>query len=103
MRWFGVRKAKSIPDADREMFERFGAAIIGTVLYGGFSGPQTTVAQKALYGNTDTRKHAEAWLTEQYDRAERKETWSITMEAAITLFVAVELVLSILNFVPHKG
>jgi hypothetical protein len=38
-----------------------------------------------------------------WDRAERKETWSITMEAAITLFVAVELVFSILNFLSHKG
>lgn len=103
MRWLRVRKAKSIPDADREMFERFGAAIFGAVLYGGFSGPQATGAQKALYENPGTRLHAEAWLTEQYDRAERKETWSITMEAAITVFVAVELVLSVLNFVSHRG
>jgi len=28
------------------------------------------------------------WLTEQYDRAERKETWSPSMEFAITVFVA---------------
>jgi len=35
------------------------------------------------------------WLTEQYDRAERKETWSMTMEAAITVFVASELLISL--------
>ncbi len=39
------------------------------------------------------------WLTEQYDRAERKETWLITMEVAITIFVAAELILSVLSFV----
>jgi len=32
------------------------------------------------------------WLTEQYDRAERKETWNLTMEAAITLLVGIEVV-----------
>jgi hypothetical protein len=50
--------------------------------------------------NRDT---AAEWLTEQYDRAERRETWSITMEAAITVFVAFELMFSILAFVSHKG
>jgi hypothetical protein len=35
------------------------------------------------------------WLTEQYDRAERKESWSITMEVAITTFVAAELLISL--------
>jgi len=38
------------------------------------------------------------WLTEQYDRKERKATWSLTMEAAITIFVAFELVLSVVKF-----
>jgi hypothetical protein len=38
------------------------------------------------------------WLKEQYDREERKETWLITMEAAITIFVAAELVMSIIDF-----
>ncbi len=31
------------------------------------------------------------WLTEQYDKEERKETVSLIMEAAITLFVFLEL------------
>ena len=38
------------------------------------------------------------WLTEQYDRAERKETLSLTMEAAITIFVAAELMLPLIRF-----
>jgi hypothetical protein len=39
------------------------------------------------------------WLTEQYDKAERKETWSMLMEIAIVVLVAAELVFSIANFV----
>lgn len=39
------------------------------------------------------------WLKEQYDREERKETWLITMEVSITLLVAAELAMSILDFV----
>jgi hypothetical protein len=32
-----------------------------------------------------------AWLTEQYDRTERKETWGLTLEVVITVFIAVEV------------
>lgn len=103
MRWFRIRRAALIPESERDLFERFGASVVSIILCSGFSGPQTTEPQRALYGNRETREHAEAWLTEQYDRAERKETWSLTMEAAITVFVAVELLFSILNFVFHKG
>jgi hypothetical protein len=67
MRWVRIRKAKSVPKGDREIFERVGASIIGIILYGGFSGQQMTEVQKTLYENSQTRKHAEAWLTEQYD------------------------------------
>jgi hypothetical protein len=99
MRWFRIRKA-SIPKEERDIFEPFGATVIGTVLSGGFN-PLAPELQ-SIYASTDIRRHAAAWLTEQYDRAERKETWSLTMEAAITVFVAVELVFSVLNFVLHR-
>ena len=102
MRWFRIRKAAAIPKSERDIFERLGASAIQLVLFSGFSGPQTTEIQKALYGNAETRNHAEAWLTEQYDCAERKETWSLTMEAAITVLVAVELLFSILNFLHRR-
>lgn len=93
MRWFRTRKA-SIPEQSRQMFERFGPSVVSAVLYGGFDGPNTTEPRKALYENSSLRTHAADWLTEQYDRAERKETWSITMEVAITAFVAAELFFS---------
>jgi hypothetical protein len=67
MRWVRIRKAKSVPKGDREIFERVGASIIGIILYGGFSGQQMTEVQKTLCENSQTRQHAEAWLTEQYD------------------------------------
>ncbi len=38
------------------------------------------------------------WLKEQADMAERRETWLLTMEISITLFVGAELVMSVLNF-----
>ena len=31
------------------------------------------------------------WLTEQYQRAGRRDNWHMTMEIAITLFVLLEL------------
>jgi hypothetical protein len=98
MRWVSIRKP-SIAKSERDIFERFGPSVISIILFGGFSGPQETEPQKVLYGNSETRRHAEAWLTEQYDRAERRETWLITMEVAITLLVAAELFFSILSFV----
>lgn len=43
------------------------------------------------------RTAALAWLTEQFDRAERKETWSLTMEAAIVVLIVFEIVLAIMG------
>jgi len=39
------------------------------------------------------------WLNEQADMAERRETWLLIMEIAITLFVGAELVMSVVNFI----
>jgi len=39
------------------------------------------------------------WLKEQADMAERRETWLLTMEIAITLFVGAELFMSVVNFI----
>ncbi len=95
MRWFRIRRA-DIAEPNREMFERFGASVVGTVLAGGFS--PSTPGLSQIYSNSQVQADAAAWLTEQYDRVERKETWLITMEAAITLFVFTEVVFSILGF-----
>ena len=77
MRWFRSRKASDVPDDHREIFERFGASLIGTVLAGGFN-PSTPDLGR-IHNDSQVRANAAEWLTEQYDRAKRKETWSITI------------------------
>jgi hypothetical protein len=90
MRWFRIRHAK-IDSALRETFERYGRVAMQVVLaatnYIIHEGESLDVAQ--------FRDHLLPWLTEQYDREERKETWSMTMEAAITVFVLAELLISV--------
>jgi hypothetical protein len=91
MRWFRIREAK-IDRELRETFERYGTVTMQMLL----ATNTTTYRHK---GNLTTVERFLAslleWLTEQYDRAERKETWSLTMEAAITIFVVAEVLLSI--------
>jgi len=87
MRWFHVRTA-NIPHEERDLFERSGAQVIGLTITSGFHAVAPQL--QPLYDNAEMRNHALLWLTEQYDREERKETWSITMEMAITLFVLAE-------------
>ena len=94
MRWFQIRKAKIDPDL-RETFERYGVVGMQVALsatnYIVHNGQQVVV-EKVVDSLLP-------WLTEQYDRAERKETWSLTMEVAITIFVAAELLLSLVGFI----
>jgi hypothetical protein len=105
MRWFSIRKAKITPK-DREEFEQFGVATIQFMLASGnlkelqddpgydFLQARYTVR---LFDLFHKRPAALLWLVEQYDRQERKETWSITMEASITVFVLAELVLALIK------
>jgi len=93
MRWFSIREAKI--DAElRQTFERYGVigmqTCLSTVNYFMHQGEGIVAANVA--------DQLLPWLTEQYDRTERKETWSITMEVAITIFVAAELLLTILKW-----
>jgi hypothetical protein len=90
MRPFSIGKAKIDPDL-RTTYEQYGVATMQTLLalgdYFRHKGKPLPVkeAEESLL----------CWLTEQYDRAERKEHWTLLMEAAITLFVAAELFLSL--------
>src|SRR5690348_2814989 len=83
MRWIRIREAK-IDTELRETFERYGTAGMQMIL----AGNMKMWHKKALQGFEHNSMNALlAWLTEQHDRAERKETWSLMMEAAITAFV----------------
>jgi hypothetical protein len=63
MRWVRIREA-SIPKQERDMFERFGPTVIGSILYEGFSGRRTLTQpqQTVLYGGLESRENAAAWL-----------------------------------------
>jgi hypothetical protein len=87
MRWFRIRRANSINADLRRTFEQLGPGIMQVSL---------AVDSSFKHNGEDVWPHDVLdsllpWLTEQYHRAERKETWSITMEAAITVFVLAEL------------
>jgi hypothetical protein len=91
MRWIRIRKA-DIDTELRKTFERYGTVTMQMLL-----ATNTTMYrhQGSLYTVEHYLTSLLPWLTEQYDRAERKETWSLTMEAAVTVFVAAEVLLSI--------
>jgi hypothetical protein len=89
MRWFRIRTA-DIDPFFREWFEQRGVDTIRAYITMSYS---ITRPDGRLATEREIRPHLLDWLTEQYDRAERKETWSLTMEVAITVLVAVELIL----------
>jgi len=88
MRWFSIRKAKI--DADlRDTFERYGVVGMQLVM-----GTHHTFMHKGTWhaaADSPTATPLLNWLTEKADSAERWETWSLTMEVAITVFVGTEL------------
>lgn len=94
MRWFRIRTAQIDPWF-RQWFEQRGVDTMRAYLTVPF---HIRRPDNTLLTEGDVRPPLMDWLTEQYDRVERKETWSLTMEVAITVFVAVELLFSILNF-----
>jgi hypothetical protein len=92
---FCVRKA-DIPEEHRNIFEPYGANVIGAVLAGSGHHP-TAKDLQPLYSDETLQREARDWLREQYDRTERWETWSLIMEIAITLFVLLELFIAFHN------
>ena len=88
MRWFRIRKANIDPTL-REAYEQYGVVSLQL----------DYAVKKYLRGMSEgerTPAHPDdiallAWLTEQYDRTERKETWSLTLLVVITVFMVVEV------------
>ena len=98
MRWIGVRKA-NIEKNFRDHFEEFGVEIVRAYFTQPIGTPIWRDAGKSVTTVQDARQPMQSWLREQYDRAERKETWSLTMEIAITVFVAAEVVMSVVGLI----
>ena len=93
MRWFRIRKAKIAPDL-RQTFEQHGVGTMQSLLA---APDRLFVYQGQSASANQVRDGLLHWLTEQYDRAERKETWTLTMEAAIIVLIVVEIVLAIMG------
>jgi hypothetical protein len=85
MRWFRIQEA-AIEAESRQMFEERGQDTIRSYV------PIQGWTMRRPSGGSATELEIRGpmleWLKEQYDRAERRETWLITMEAAITILVA---------------
>jgi hypothetical protein len=96
MRWFRIRKATISTDL-RDRFETYGAQIIQSILVPGPTGGNQELVRDLLRigAEADQRDAALKWLLEKSDRAERVETWNLTMEAAITLLVLVSVILDV--------
>jgi len=90
MRWRFV-KPSDIDNVLRETFEQYGVVSMQILL----ATNNTTFRHE---GNLRTVESVLPsllkWLREQYQLAELKETWLITMEAVITVFVVAELLLT---------
>jgi hypothetical protein len=96
MRWFRITKANIDPKI-RELFESRGVETIRAIL----PVPDLVIEHQdgTRFNVFDIRQPMLRWLKEQADHAERRETWLITREIAITLFVGAELIMSVINFV----
>jgi hypothetical protein len=95
MRWLRVRNA-NIEASLRDLFETYGVTIIQSILVHaptGSLGVPSDLDSIAL--QPDRRDAALSWLLEKADKAERRETWNLTMEAAITILVAVSVLLDV--------
>ena len=69
-RWRKVRLA-SIPVVERDLFERYGEAVIASVIAGGFT--PAAIDLHPLYRDSIIQEHARDWLTECRDTHIRKE------------------------------
>jgi hypothetical protein len=97
--WRTVRKAK-ISKEDRDLFERYGEAVIGSVLAGGTcpSAPDLAAiipGNICLPPNTGKCKEAGDWLTECRDAHERREQRMETVEIGVVILITLEIVLSL--------
>lgn len=93
MLWFRVRTA-NIPADLRKTLEQHG---VGTMQQFLVSPDRDFVHQGRLVNAHQYRDAILAWLTEQYDVTDLRETWNLTMEAAIVVLIVVELAVMLLG------
>jgi hypothetical protein len=91
MRWFSVRNA-NIPSDMRDAFDQAGTSVLQQLMFSGSINPANLppILQRVGHQSAE-REAAFKWLTEMADRAYLRESWSLTMETAITVLVAWSL------------
>ena len=93
---FGVRLANSIPEAERDICDRYGEQVIATVLAGGFA-PAPAELQP-IYQNADVQKRTRDWLTERADIREFRDKWvsarDLILEIVVIVLIGWELVVA---------
>ena len=90
MRLIRVRKAMIDRDL-RETFERYGTV-----------GMQVCLADMNHFTHSNIHMKADTvlesllpWLTEQYDKADRRESWLLILEITITILIVFEIVIEL--------
>jgi len=97
MRWGFIERAKI--DADlRKTFERYGVETMQAILAsnGTFRGINGNLLKVSIH-----EQELLQWLSEQYARKDRKETWSTTIEVGVVALITLEIVLSLYGL--HEG
>lgn len=92
--WRKIRPAK-IPQAERDLFERFGEFVIGSVLAGGFTPSHDDLIPLYQKTNRAQQDYARDWLTERSDAHEQREQRVETVDWAILLFVILGVILDV--------
>jgi hypothetical protein len=99
VKWLRIKRAEIDPEF-REMFEARGLDTVRA--YVAVPGFNMRRRDGTLVTEREMRPAMQMWLKEQYDRADRKETWSLAMEISITFLVAAELLMSVIAFFHGK-
>jgi hypothetical protein len=95
--WRKVRKAQ-ITKEDREIFERYGEAVVASILA---SNPSTTEIHAYIAGqdyepsSQGRRPAARDWLTECRDAHERREQRLESIEIGVVALITLEIILSL--------
>lgn len=94
--WWRKVRVANISREDRDLFERFGEAVVGTVVAGGFN-PRHEELQK-VYTDPTVLANAAAWLTERGDLREQREQrletveWAVLVLTVLATLVALHLI-----------
>jgi hypothetical protein len=88
--WWRKIRVANITKSERDTFERYGEAVIGSVIAGGFNPRAPELV--AIYQNDETLKPAIEWLTERGDSNEQREQRLETAEWAVLVFVVLGVI-----------